>query len=64
MGTWCNGSTLRSHRRNEGSIPFVSNPLSGKHLREFATLRDAPRNPDCVTLSIARLRVVAPLRVR
>ena len=23
-GTWCNGSTPRSHRGNEGSIPFVS----------------------------------------
>ncbi len=24
MGTWCNGSTPRSHRGNEGSIPSVS----------------------------------------
>ena len=24
LGTWCNGSTPRSHRGNEGSIPFVS----------------------------------------
>ena len=24
MGAWCNGSTPRSHRGNEGSIPSVS----------------------------------------
>ena len=23
-GMWCNGSTPRSHRGNEGSIPFIS----------------------------------------
>ena len=36
LGTWCNGSTRRSHRRNEGSIPFVSIPLPNQDLRLFA----------------------------
>jgi hypothetical protein len=37
-GTWCNGSTPRSHRGNEGSIPFVSTSCPAGSARKSGRL--------------------------
>ena len=51
MGTWCNGSTPRSHRGNEGSTPFVSSLRSlFRRMRTAVakSLRDEARLIPCV----------------